>query len=250
MAVKVQISRKFSRLTNKDFTILANQSNYESEIATYQVPPKKVFEIPDAFIGMKLMTKESFSFTTATGETSHDCTLTYPIAQDSTIALKGANVIVVKRSPTPAGEWSTANYTVTLPKTVTLSGLTQSTSYVFDIFYLFGGAGSVNITIYSDDRSAKTKILESAIRKINQVNQEDVRTGIKPGQVGLVIPERYLIQVRVICPASIVLWDPIADSGAKSLYARESFIELPVNVSDLLAWPEGIKAFAKSQLIA
>ena len=246
---EIIISRKFTRLETKDFTITANQSNYESEVATYIVPAKRIVEIPDDFIGLKLMTGERFAFSTAAGETTKTLTLTYPIARDSLIDLKGANVIVVKNTPTPREEWAVANYTVTEPKTVDLSGLTESTSYEFDIYYLFG-AGSVNITVVSADETAKTKILEGAIRKINMINQEDVRVGLKPGMIGLIIPERAKIQVRVTTAASIVFYDPVTDTGAKSPYARESFIELPVNVSDQIQWPENIETYAKQQLMA
>ena len=249
MVEKLAILRNIIRLGNKDFTVSANQLNYESEIATYIVPAKRMCEIPDDFIGLKLMTKDSFSFTTGSAETTQTLTLTYPIARDTLIDLTGANVIVVKDTPAPRGEWAIADYTVTEPKTVALSGLTASTAYIFDIFYLFK-AGSISITVVSSDETAKTKILERAIGKVNTINQEDVRVGLKPGMVGLCIPERWKIQIRVITPASIVLYDRGIDTGAKSLYARESFIELPINVSNLLSWPEGIKAYAKSQLMA
>ena len=242
--MKNTIMKKLIRLTNDDFTLFANQLNYESEIASYVVPAKRVYEIPDEFIGLKLMTKESFSFTTNSGETTHTLTLSYPIARDPLIDLKGANVIVVKTSPTPVAEWAVANYTVTEPKTVALSGLTQNTSYTFDVYYLFKG-GSVNITVVSADGTGRTKILESSIGKVNMLNQEDVRVGLKPGMVGLVIPERFKIQINVITPAHVVLYNK--DNNP---YARESFIELPVNVSNLLDWPEGIKTYAKSQLMS
>jgi len=237
------IMKKLIRLTNQNFTLSANQPNYESEIATYVVPAKAIYEIPDEFIGLKLMTKESFSFTTSSGETSYTITLTYPIARDSLIAMNGANVIVVKTSPSPVAEWLTNKYTVTEPKTIALSGLTESTSYTFDVYYLFKG-GSVNITVVSADETAKAKVLEASIGKVNMLNQEDVRVGLKPGMVGLVIPERFKIQIRVITPATVVLY------STSNPYARESFIELPVNVSNLLDWPEGIKAYAKSQLMS
>lgn len=248
MAEEISISRKFTRLETKDFTITANQSNYESEVATYVVPAKRMIEIPDDFIGLKLMTGERFTFSTGAGVTTKSLTLTYPIARDSLIALKGANVIVVRNKPTPREEWPVDKYTVTEPKTVDLSGLTENTDYEFDIYYLFVG-GSVNITVISADETAHTRILEGAIRKINMLNQEDVRTGLKPGMVGLCIPERYKIQVKVKTAAAIVFFDPVADSGAKSKYARESFIELPVNESNLLEWPGGIEAYAKTQLM-
>ena len=82
------------------------------------------------------------------------------------------------------------------------------------------------------------------------INQEDVRVGLKPGMIGLIIPERTKIQVRVKTAASIVFYDPVIDTGAKSPYARESFIELPVNVSDQIQWPENIETYSKQQLMA
>jgi hypothetical protein len=243
MATRAKIVRHSGLLSNTDFTITANQIGYESEIATYIVPQNKVLELPDKFIGMRLMTKETFTFSTGTGETTHACTLTYPIASNELLSLVGKSVIVVK-SGTPNAEWT--NFTVTLPNTVTISGLTQSTNYTFYIFYHFCD-GSVNITVTSDDGNVKTKVLEKSIREINQINTEDVRKGLKYGMVGLIIPERYKIQVKVITSAPIVLYYPNVDTGAKSKWARESFIELPVDVSDILQWPEGIKAFAKQQ---
>ncbi|MBT9175677.1 MAG: hypothetical protein DDT22_01361 [candidate division WS2 bacterium] len=243
----ITISRKFTRLETKDFTIFANQRGYESEVADYIVPAKRMIEIPNDFIGLKLMTGDRFTFTTGAAETTRALTLTFPIARDSLIPLVGQNVIVVRRTPAPVIEWPT--FTVTEPRTVTLTGLLVSTAYVFDVYYLFG-VGSVNITVISADETARTKILEGAIRKINMLNQEDVRTGLKPGMVGLCIPERYRIQVRVNTPAPIILFDPVADIGARSRFARESFIELPVNVSDLLQWPEDIERYSKQQLLS
>jgi len=249
MAEEITISRKFNRLDTIDFTITPNQINYESEVATYIVPAKRMIEIPDDFIGLKLMTGQRFVFTTGAGVTTATLTLAHPIARDPLIPMNGANVIVVRHIPAPRAEWPIAHYTVTEPRTVVLSGLAPATAHEFDVYYLFG-VGSVNITVVSADETAKTKILEGAIRRINMLNQEDVRTGLKPGMVGLCIPERYRIQVKVNTPAPIIFFDPVVDVGARSRFARESFIELPVNVSNLLEWPLNIERYAKQQLAA
>lgn len=242
------ISRNFTRLETSDFALSTRQANYESEIATYVVPAKRVVEIPDSFIGLKLMTGERFTFTTGVGETTRVLSLTNDIARDSLISLNGANVIVVRRTPTPVLEWAVADYSVSLPRTVTLTGLIASTAYAFDVYYLFG-IGSANITVLSSDNTARTRILEAAIRRINMINQEDVRMGLKPGMTGLVIPERYRIQVRVNTPAP-VFWHGLTETANTSPFARESFIELPINSSSLLEWPEGITRYAKEQLMA
>lgn len=244
MIEKAKILRHIIRLANDDFTLSANQASYESEVATHIVPAKRMYEIPDNFIGLKLMTKDHFTFTTGAAETTHVCTLTYPIAEDKLITMVGQNVIVVITTPA-TGEVTT--FTVTQPKTVTLSGLAVSTAYVVDIYYLFKD-GSVNISVVSSDETAKTKILEGAIGMINQLNEEDVRIGLKPGMVGLCIPERWKIQLKVITAASIIFYGA-TETAYSSPYARESFFELPVNVSNLLHWPTGIKQYAKSQLM-
>ncbi len=241
------ISRQLDRITTRDFVLRTNQLNYESETATYIVPAKRMLEIPDDFIGLKLMTGERFVFTTGVGVTTQTLTLSHSIARDSLIELRGANVIVVRRIPVPVEEWAIANYTVTEPRTVVLTGLIASTAYQFDIYYLFGG-GSLNISVISSNESARTKILERAIRAVNMVNQEDVRVGLKPGMIGLCIPERFRIHVNVITPARIIWHDP-AETAFSSPFARESFIELPVNVSNLLQWPAGIEIHAKQQLL-
>jgi len=241
---KLKITRHLSRITNKDFVLSANQLNYESEIATYVVPANRMFEIPNDFIGLKLMTKDHFEFSTGSSETTHVCTLTYPIAPDPLIPAVRGYVVVHETSPA-AAEWT--NFTVTLPKTVTLAGLTSSKDYVFDIYYLFG-VGSLNISVLSSDGTAKTKILERAIRAVNMLNQEDIRTGLKPGMIGLCIPERYKIQVRVITPAPVILYDS-QETSYSSPWARESFIELPINESSLAEWPKGIENYAKQQLM-
>jgi len=246
MAEEKQIIRQSGILTNTDFVVTPNQIGYESEIATYKVPQNRVVEIPDKFIGMKLMAKDTFSFTTGGSETSHDCTLTQPIARNNLIDLKGANVIVVKRTPTPVQEWAVANYTVTEPKTVTISGLTVSTAYVFDIYYLFNN-GSVNVSVISDDGTVKTKILEKAIGEVNQLNQYDARKGLRWGKINLIIPDRWQIQVRVITQASIVLFDPTQDSGAKSIFARQSYIEFPIDTSSIFQWGAEIRDIAKQK---
>jgi len=242
-----QIVRQSGIITNTDFVVTANQVGYESEIATYIVPQNRVLELPDKLIGLKLATKDSFSFTTGTGETQHDCTLTYPIAPDPLLPLVGGTVIVVQRSaggsPTNV-EWT--NFTVTLPKTVTIKGLTQGTAYVYDVFYLFAD-GSVNITVVSDDGTVRTKILESSIASVNQLNQLDSRKGLRYGKINMIIPDRWQIQVRVITNASVVLYDPTADSGAKSKFARQSYIELPVDISSIFQWGAEVRDIAKQR---
>jgi hypothetical protein len=242
-----QIIRQSGILTNTDFTITPNQVGYESEIATYKVPQNRVVELPDKLIRLKLMTKETFSFTSPTNATEKSVVLTYPIVQDPLVSLVRNAVIVVQRS---AGgnstnvEWT--NFTVTLPNTVTIKGLTQSTDYVYDIFYLFSD-GSVNITIVSDDATVRTKILESSIVGINQLNQLDSRKGLRYGKINMILPDRWQIQVRVITSASIVLYDPVADSGAKSKFARHSYIELPVDISSIFQWGEEVRDIAKQR---
>jgi len=234
-------------LTTEHFDITPNQKNYESEVATYTVPKKRVLEIPDEFIRLKLMTAERFSFATPAGVDTHTLTLTYPITRDKLILLEGANVILVKTSPAPKEEWPVANYTVTEPKTVTIRKLVGGTTYEFTAYYLFGGGidgGSVNVTVISADETIREKILEASIirsnrvsRRVNMVNQEDVSTelkpGLKPGRVDFCLPESFKLQVRVKTPAPIVFYHPTIDIGAQSPYARESFIEFPVDVSNL-----------------
>ena len=242
-----QIVRQSGVITNTDFVVTANQVGYESEIATYKVPQNRVLELPDKLIGLKLATKDSFSFTTGTGETQHNCTLSFPIAQDPLLPLVGGTVIVVQRSAGGSStnvEWT--NFTVTLPKTVTIKGLTQSTEYVYDIFYLFAD-GSVNITVVSDDGTVRTKILESSIASVNQLNQLDSRKGLRYGKINMIIPDRWQIQVRVITNASVVLYDPTADSGAKSKFARQSYIELPVDISSIFQWGAEVRDIAKQR---
>jgi hypothetical protein len=242
-----QIVRQSGVITNTDFVVTPNQIGYESEIATYKVPQNRVLELPDRLIGLKLATKDSFSFTTGSGETQHNCTLSFPIAQDPLLPLVGGTVIVVQRSAAGSStnvEWT--NFTVTLPKTVTIKGLTAGTEYVYDIFYLFAD-GSVNITIVSDDGTVRTKILESSIASVNQLNQLDSRKGLRYGKINMIIPDRWQIQVRVITNASVVLYDPVADSGAKSKFARQSYIELPVDISSIFQWGAEVRDIAKQR---
>jgi hypothetical protein len=242
-----QIVRQSGIITNTDFVIIPNQVGYESEIATYKVPQNKVLELPDKLIGLKLATKDSFSFTVGSGETQYDCILTYPIAKDPLLPLVGGTVIVVQRSAGGSAtnvEWT--NFTVTLPKTVTIKGLTPNTEYVYDIFYLFAD-GSVNITVVSDDGTVRTKILESSIASVNQLNQLDSRKGLRYGKINMIIPDRWQIQVRVITKASVVLFHPTEDSGAKSRFARQSYIELPVDISSIFKWGKEVREIAKQR---
>jgi hypothetical protein len=230
-------------LGNSSFTMSANQSNYESEVATYSVPQNRVVEIPNEFIGLKLMTKQTFSFTTASGVTTQTLTTTYPIATDANIPMVGQNVIVVITTPA-TGEVTT--FTVTTPNTVTLSGLTASTSYVVDVYYMFN-SGQAKITVTSSDETAVTTLLSRNIGNLNATDQNDVRSGLKPGQLGLIIPERSKIQLKVITAAPIFLYAPGAETAYSSVYARQSFLELPANISSIFDWPSGIKGFAKQQ---
>ncbi len=230
-------------LGNSSFTLSANQSNYESEVATYVVPQNRVVEIPNEFIGLKLMTKQTFTFTTASGVTTQALTTTYPIATDSNITMVGQNVVVVLTTPA-TGVITT--FTVTVPNTVTLSGLTGSTSYVANVYYMFN-SGQAKITVTSSDETAVTTILSRNIGNLNATDQNDVRSGLKPGQLGLIIPERNKIQLKVITAAPIFLYAPGADTAYSSAYAQQSFLELPANISSIFDWPTGIKGLAKQQ---
>ena len=243
---QLDIKRQLNRLETHHFILSKNHLNYESEVATYIIPAEKIYEVPDDFIGLKLMTKETHKFTTGTGVTTHTITLHHDIARDNLIPLEGANVIVVRDVPAPRKEWPTANYTVTLPRTVKLTGLVGGTAYTFDFYYLFG-AGSVNITVESADELVKTKILEGNIRGINMKNQENVRAGLKPGMVGLCIPEKFSIKVNVVAP-TVVCFRADEETAFSSPFARESFISLPVNISDLKDWPENMIRYAKEQI--
>lgn len=244
MTEKLQIVRNLANLSTKDFTLSANQSSYESPSATYVVPAKRMIEIPNAFLGLKLMTKQAFSFTTTSGATTKAITTTYPIAVDPNITLIGDNVVVSMTSPSTG---VTTAFTVTTPNTVTLSGLTGNTAYTGNLYYLFG-SGSVRLTVTSSDGSATTTVLNRSIANVNVLNQNDVRVGLKPGMVGLLIPERWKIELQVNTAAPVCLYGT-SETAYSSPNALQSFIELPVNISNLLAWPSGIKAYAKTQLM-
>lgn len=237
--------------TYRDFVIKANQVNYESEIAEYVVPSKRVLEIPNDFIGLKLMTGEEFSFATGAGENSKTLTTTYNIVKDPLLPLAPPNsgapacVIVRKVSPAPENEWT--NFTVTLPRTITLNGLTASTNYVFRVYYLFD-VGNVKITILSADETAKKDILTSSIFAVNSLNQENIKAGLKPGSVGQIIPERYKVQLKVKTPAPVYLFGS-TESGRKTPWARVSYLELPVLMSNEFEWKVNVDELAKSQML-
>ena len=254
MAAKTsaEIKRVFGRLTQEHFSLFANQLDYESEVAVYQVPSGKMVELDGReFIGLKFITVEQFSFTTGSAETSKTLTVSYGIARDPLLpdvpsaAGQPANVLVEKTSPAPAGEWT--SFTVS-GDNVTLSGLTASTSYVFKIYYLFE-KGYAKITVYSADETAKLDVLNENIGRINRLNQEDTRFGLKLGVTGLFpVPERYKIKIRVKAP-TYVYWFGATASGVKTPYARVGLISLPVAMSDMIEYPESIKLYAKQQLI-
>lgn len=253
MAEKI-IPSKREFLTNRHFTPRANQLNYESEIATYIVPAKKVIEIPADYIRLKLMTGEEFSFTTGTNENSKTLTLTYPIAKDPRLPLKAANagdsacVIVVRTTPSPVTEWVGANVTVTEPKTVVLSGLTASTAYVFKVYYLFDD-GTVKLTIRSSDETQKKDILVAGIGEVNRIDQENIKAGLQVGGVGQNLPERWKLELRVKTAAPVFLYGE-TESGNVTPYARVSRIRLPVLITNQEDWGTNVEAIAKATMLA
>lgn len=244
---QAKITRSSHVLQTTDFTLSANQSSYESPIATFTVPQGQVYEIPNQFIGLKLMTKESFSFTTGSGQTTHTLTTTYPIVQDPSLNVNGSFGIgtnAVVDITTPATGVVTT-FTVTLPNSINLTGLTQNTSYVVVVYYYFSG-GSATLTVTSSDGTATTTVLTRSIGNLNVIDDNDVRVGLKPAMTGLVIPEQYQIQLQVNSPAPVVLYGT-SETAYTSPNAMESFISLPVQTSSLYEWPSGTKAYAKQQ---
>lgn len=241
---KLNILRRVINLTTGAFVLRANQRDFDSETATYTVPNNRMNETIDELVQMKLMTRESFSFTTATGVTTHTLVLTHDIAPDPALAMVGGVAVVVRRTPTPVAEITT--YTVALPRTIHLTGLAAGTAHTFDVYYLFG-AGRVNLSVLTDDGTAQTRILESSIRAVNMLNQVDDRMGLRLGRVGVLVPEDFRIQVRVVTPAAVI-WHGATETAFSSPFARESFINLQVNDSNMLEWPAGIALTAKEQV--
>lgn len=249
MAVQtLKIRRSGINLQNADGVLSANQLGYESEVWTYRVPQGRVLELPNRFMGLKLMTRDSFSFT-ATGS-SQAITLNFPIAQDPGLngsggALGiGTNVVVVY---TAGKSGVDTNFTVTQPKTVTLDGLTSTTVYTGHIYYLFGD-GQAKITITSSDGTSVGTFVNRSIANLNSTDQNDVRSGMKPGALGFVIPERFVVQLKVITQAPVFLYATGADTSESSQYAVNSFIDLVGQISSLSDWPPGTGEYAKKQL--
>jgi len=238
------ITRKSQTLQTSNFVLSANQLSYLSPVATYTVPQSQVLEIPNSFIGLKLMTKESHSFSTGSGVTTYSITTNFPIAVDPSITLVGQNVVVVITTPATG---AVTTFTVTTPNTVALTGLTQNTSYVVTVYYYPIG-GSATLTVTSSDGTATTPILTKSLMTLAYTNDDDVRQGLKPAMVGLVIPERYQIQLQINSPAPIVLYGT-TETAYSSPYASQSFISLPVQISSIFDWPDGIKGYAKGQLM-
>lgn len=222
----------------------ANQISYESPIATYTVPQSQVLEIPNSFIGLKLMTKETQTFTTGSGATTHTLTTNFPIAVDPNITLVGQNVVVNITTPTTG---VVTTFTVTVPNTIALTGLTGNTAYTV-ILYYYPIGGTATLKVKSSDGTASTTILTRSLQSLAYTNDDDVRQGLKPGVTGQVIPEQYQIQLLVNSAAPIVLYGT-AENAYSSPNALQSFIALPVLISSIFQWPDGIKAYAKSQLM-
>ncbi len=248
--LQAKINRSGVVVQNSSGVLSANQLSYESEIWPYTVPQIRVLEIPNKFIGLKLMTRDSFSFT-ASG-TTQAITLNFPVAQDpelntssGTIGI-GTNIVVFFLTGTTG---PSTNFTFTGPKTVTLNGLTSTTAYTGYIYYMFADAKSqAKITITSSDGTATGTLINRAIGNLNTTIQNDVRSGIKPGGLGYILPERFQLQLKVITPAPIFLYAPGSETTFSSPNAVNSFIELNCQLSALSSWPPGTGAYAKQQL--
>jgi len=79
--------------------------------------------------------KDTFDFTTAVGETTQTLTLTKDHYHKDKTHMK-----VYKVLPSPEAEWT--SWTFTAPKTVSLSGLTESTTYQFRVEYEYNAMGA------------------------------------------------------------------------------------------------------------
>lgn len=241
---KAKIPEQIGTLSNEDFTLFANQPGFKTIIMSHSIPSGKVYRIPKEFMGCKLQTKHRASFTTGAGETTQTITLPHAIAPDPLLSLVGEVVTVVRRTPTPVEKWT--SFTVTEPTTVNLTGLIENTAYVFDIYYRFG-TGSVKIMVESGDQRAEDKILEESIRSINIMNQEDVRTGLKPGVVDIPLTQDFRIYLEVKTLAPVILYGE-TETDFSSPFAENSYLELPINMSDMKDWGEDIQAVAKARL--
>jgi hypothetical protein len=227
-----QISRSKLTLSTPNFSLQANQASYESPVAIYTVPPRKVYEIPNNFIRLKLATKQTFTFSTGSGETTQTLTTTYPIVEDPSFSNPVGTSVVLNMTTPATGEWT--SFTVTQPNTISVTGLTGSTSYVINAYYLFQG-GEAKITVVSSDLTTKSDILTYDIGQLDILNQEDVRYGLKPGVSGMVVAERFQIQVRVNSAAPICLYGA-SETAYSSPFARMSYIDLKVEGSMASDW--------------
>jgi len=242
--MKTIITRKNQTLQTNDFVLSGNQLSYPSPVATYTVPQSQVLEIPNSFIGLKLMTKETHSFSTGSGVTTQTITTNFPIAVDPSITLVGQNVVVDITTPATG---VVTTFTVTTPSTINLTGLTGSTAYVVTVYYYpIGGTATLMVT--SSDGTANTTVLTRSLQSLAYTNDDDVRQGLKPAMTGLVISEHYQIQLFVTSAAPIVLIGT-TETAFSSPNAEQSFIALPVQISSIFNWPDGIKTYAKSQLM-
>ncbi len=230
---QTQIKRSKLTLSTTNFTPQANQTSYESPVAVYTVPPRRVYEIPNNFIVLKLATKQTFTFATASGETTQTLTTTYPIVEDPNFASPVATSVVLNITTGPTtGEWT--SFSVTQPNTISVTGLTASTNYVINAYYLFSG-GEAKITVLSSDLTTKSDILTYDIGQLNILNQQDVRYGLKPGVSGMVVAERFQIQVRVNSAAPVCLYGS-SETAYSSPFARMSQVALKVEGSMASEW--------------
>ena len=235
------------RLFNKDFDLSANQPGFLSAVMTKVIPDGSVFEFNESLMGLTLMTGERFSFTTGTGVTTQTLTLTHPAVRNPALALERASVIVVQRRVGGVDnvmEWTT--FTVTLPVTVNLTGLTAATAYEFDVYYLFDG-GRASLYIQSADETTERPMLGMNIGDLNSTNQVDSRIGLRLDRTDLIASERFKIILKVDTPANIIMYDD-TETAHSSPFARHSLIQLPVEKSLMKDWDIDVVQLAKKRL--
>lgn len=222
-------------LTNRHFVLTPNTAGVDTTIAERRIPREIAEQIVDDAIEMRLMTRETFTFTTAAGETTRMLSLAGDIVSSPELGHIGDSAILIRTTPAPIIEWTTATIDYVLNR-ITLTGLLASTAYVFDVFYVFG-EGNFTIKLETPTAGRETSMLYGSVRSLSQRSQYNVKSALTLS--GELMPEMFRLVITLNSPR-VVSWDA---------NARNSILSFPIAVQPMHELPEEIVEQVKAQMV-
>jgi hypothetical protein len=205
-----------------DFTLTDSIQNAEITIAEFEVPRGAAYRIPQVPFELILPVKEGpIDITTGGGITSKVITTTNNIADNARLPDAQEVLVFVHAGTAEASATLWPTYTVTRPKTITLTGLTAATTYTAWVYYI-SDEGKLNIIATTNNGGRKKTLYISRIGSLNLVDQYDQRTAPKMSNC-IMLPEKFKLKIV----AKLTAVPQINWSGTLDIARTNALLEIP-----------------------